>query len=322
MLRWGILGAGSVARRRVMPAINAHPRCQTQALMVRDPDRAAQLATQFGAQSHYHRAEDLIADPTIDAVYVSSPVHLHCQHVLATAAHGKHVFCEKPMALTADECRRMIQACTKADVHLEICFVLRGWPIYHQVKSLLDQGRLGQLIQLRVHLAKWTPRQASEWRLDPKQSGGGILIDAGSHYLDLFRFLAGDLARIACMGSSAVFNWEVEESAFALVQFKSGVHATLSASSTVPHGGNVLEIYGTEGSLLLGKDLRLVTAAGEETWPATFPDYYSGLLDHFCRCIEEGGNPLASGLDGLRNTQAIETAYRSLKQGHILDVPE
>ena len=322
MLRWGILGAGSVARRRVMPAINAHPHCQVQALMVRDLERAAQLAAEFGAQCHYHRVDDLLADPAIDAVYISSPVDLHYQHVLAAAAQGKHVFCEKPMALTAAQCRRMTEACAEANVHLEICFVLRGWPIYHQVKSLIDQKRLGQLVQLRAHLAKWAPRQTGEWRLDPKQSGGGILIDAGSHYLDLFRFLAGDLARIGCMGSSAVFNWDVEESAFALMQFKSGAHATLSATSTVPYGGNVLEIYGTEGSLLLGKDLRLITAAGEETCPATFPDYYSGLLDHFCHCVEHGGDALASGLDGLRNTQAIETAYHSLEQGHILDVPE
>ena len=322
MVRWGILGAGSVARRRVMPAMNAHPRCQLQALMVRDLERATQLATEIGAARHYDQVDDLLADPDVDAVYISSQVNLHCQHVLAAAAEGKHIFCEKPMALTADDCRRMIEACAHAGVHLEVCFVLRGWPIYHQVKRLLDEGRLGQVIQLRAHLAKWTPREEGEWRLDPQQSGGGILIDTGSHYLDLFRFLVGDFARIACMGSSAVFSWEVEESAFALVQFKSGAHATLTASGAIPHGGNVLEIYGTEGTLLLGAELRIITAAGEEVLPATFPDYYSGLLDHFCRCLDEGGKALASGLDGLRNTEVIETAYRSLKEGRILEVPE
>jgi predicted dehydrogenase len=304
-----------------MPAMMAHPSCQLQALMVRDLERAGQLAAEFGAAHHYDQVEDLLADSAVDAVYISSPVHLHCEHVLAAAASGKHVFCEKPMALTADECHRMINACADAGVHLEICFVLRGWPIYHQVKQLLDEGRLGQVVQLRAHLAKWTPRKKDEWRLDPRQGGGGTLIDAGSHYLDLFRFLIGDIARIACMGSSAVFDWEVEESAYALVQFKSGAHAMLTASCTIPHGGNVLEIYGTEGTLLLGSELRIVTAAGEEVLPAVFPDYYSGLLDHFCRCVDEGGNALASGLDGLRNTEAIQAAYRSLKEGRILEVP-
>ena len=290
--------------------------------MVRDPERAAHLAGELGAPRHYCRAEDLVADDAIDAVYISSPVHLHCQHVLAAAAQGKHVFCEKPMALTSVQCRQMITACNAAGVHLELCFVLRGWPIYHQIKKLLHEDRLGQVVQLRIHLAKWAPRQADEWRLDPQQGGGGILIDAGSHYLDLCRFLVGDLARIACMGSTAIFNWEVEESAFVIAQFTSGAHVTLSASSTVPYSGNVLEIYGTEGSLQLGQDLRLLTAAGETSWPAEFPDYYSGLLAHFMRCVNEGCEALASGLDGLRNTQAIETAYRAMHQGQILDMPE
>ena len=321
MVRWGVLGAGSVARRRVMPAMRANPQCAIQALMVRDLERAEQLAAEFGAARPCDRADDLLADPEVDAVYVSSPVFLHCEHVLAAAARGKHVLCEKPMAMTSDECRRMIAACEEAGVHLEICFVLRGWPIYHQVKEILDGGTLGRLVEVRAHLAKWTPRQEGEWRLDPEKSGGGTLVDVGSHYLDLFRFLAGDLARIAFMGSSAVFGWKVEESAFALVEFAQGAHGTLSASCAVPHAGNVLELFGTEGTLLLGADLRLITRAGEKVLPASFPDYYSGLLDHFCRRAAEGGAALASGTDGLRNVEAIDAAYRSAREGGIVEVP-
>lgn len=318
MVRWGVLGAGSVAQRRVMPALNANPECRIQALMVRDPDRAAQLAAEFDAARHYHRVEDLLADSAIDAVYVSSPVYLHCEHVLAAAAAGKHVLCEKPMAKSTDECRRMIDACAEANVHLEICFVLRGWPIYQRLKQQIEEGQLGQLVELRGHLAKWTPRQEREWRLNPAKGGGGALMDVGAHYLDLFRYLAGDFARIAGMSSSAVFGWRVEESAFTLVEFASGTHGALGISFAVPHSGNILEIYGTEGTLLLGKEMHLQTTAGEETLPVEFPDYYSGLLDHFCRCLETDAPPLASGLDGLRNLEAIETAYRSARENRIL----
>jgi len=320
-VRWGVLGAGSVARRRVMPAMNALPQCELKALMVRDLDRAKKLAAEFGADRYYDNVNALLEDPEIDAVYVSSPVHLHCEHVLGAAGQGTHVLCEKPMAMSADECRQMIAACEQAGVHLEICFVLRGWPLYHQVKELMDSGRLGQVIELRAHLAKWTPREEGEWRLDPEKGGGGALMDVGAHYLDLFRYLAGDFARIACMGSSAVFGWEVEESAFVLAEFASGAHGSLTISFTVPHAGNVLEIYGTAGTLFLGRELRVVTAAGEETLPAEFPDYYSGLLTHFCRCVAEGGEPLAGGMDGLRNLEAIETAYQSGREGRILEIP-
>ena len=320
MVRWGILGAGSVAQRRVMPALNANSQCRIQALMVRDPDRAAPLAGEFGAARHYHRVDDLLADPQIDAVYVSSPVYLHCEHVLAAAAAGKHVLCEKPMAISTDECRRMIDTCAEAGVHLEICFVLRGWPIYQRIKRQIEEGQLGQLVELRGHLAKWTPRQEGEWRLDPEKGGGGALMDVGAHYLDLFRYLAGDFVRIASMGSSAVFGWRVEESAFTLVEFASGGHGELGISFAVPYSGNILEIYGTEGTLLLGKQMRLLTATGEAVLPVEFPDYYSGLLDHFCRCLAGDGPPLASGLDGLRNLEAFETAYRSTRENAILSL--
>lgn len=321
MVRWGVLGAGSVARRRVMPALNALPECRIQALMVRDLERAEKLAQEFGVARFYDRVDALLTDPEVDAVYVSSPVYLHAEHVLAAAAQGKHVLCEKPMALSADECRRMIDACQRAGVHLEVCFVLRGWPIYHQIKQIIDDRRLGRLIELRAHLAKWTPREMGEWRLDPQKGGGGAFMDVGSHYLDLFRFLAGDFARVAYMDSSVVFGWPVEESGFALVEFQSRAHGSLSVSCTVPHSGNVLEIFGTRGSLFLGKELRIVTEEGEETSPVEFPDYYSGLLGHFCRCVEEGGEPLASGLDGLRNIEAILTAYRAAREGRILELP-
>ncbi|MFH1570530.1 MAG: Gfo/Idh/MocA family oxidoreductase, partial [Gemmatimonadota bacterium] len=114
MVRWGVLGAGSVARRRVMPAMAASPRRRLQTLMVRDRERARRLAAEFGATSSCDRVGELISDPEVDAVYVSSPVDLHCQQVLAAAAAGKHVLCEKPMALSPEECRRMIAACDAA----------------------------------------------------------------------------------------------------------------------------------------------------------------------------------------------------------------
>ena len=318
MVRWGILGAGSVARRRVLPAIAAHEGSRLQALMVRDPERAAALAAEHGAQRACADVDDLLGDPEVDAVYVSSPVDLHCEHVLAAAAAGKHVLCEKPMALSVDECRRMIDACAAAGVHLEVCFVLRGWPIYQQVRRLIREGRLGHLVELRAHLAKWTPRTPGEWRLDPSRSGGGAFIDVGSHYLDLFRYLAGDLARISYMDSDVIHRWPVEESGFALLEFHSGAHGLLSVSCAVPHAGHVLEVFGSEGSLLLGKELRLLRDDREQSWPVEFPDYYSGLLRHFCGCVERGGEALASGLDGLRNIEAIAGAYRAGREGRVV----
>ena len=317
-IRWGVIGAGSVAQRRVMPAINSIGGCELGALMVRDIGRAEKLAQEFGAARCYDRVEALLDDPDLDAIYVSSPPSLHREHAVGAAERGRHVLCEKPMALATAECGQIIDACSSAGVHLEVCFVLRGWPIYHRVKEIIASGQLGQVVELRAHLAKWTPRKEGEWRLDPSLGGGGVLIDVGSHYMDLFRYLMGDFARVSAMTSSKVFDAGVEESAFMLFEFGCGAHGTIVATSAVPYAGNVLEIFGTKGALLLGKELKVVTEAGETSGPAEFPDYYSGLLTHFCGCVESGGEPMASGTDGLKNVAAIQAAYRSVEEGKAI----
>jgi len=304
-----------------MPAMAANPACELGALMVRDLARAEKLAAEHGATRAYGRVEDLFGDPELDAIYVSSPVYLHARHVLAAAEHGKHVLCEKPMGMSSGECVEMISACRAAGVHLEVCFVLRGWPIYHRVRATVASRRLGEIVWVRALLAKRTPRQESDWRLDPAKSGGGTLIDVGAHYLDLFRYLCGEFESIGYMGNSRAYGWEVEETATVSVAFASGAQGTLGVTCAVPFGGNLLEVYGTAGTLLLGKELRVITEEGEEAEPVQFPDYYSGLLSHFCECVEDGGEPMASGEDGLRNLEAIETAYRAGREGRILAVP-
>ncbi|MCH2665213.1 Gfo/Idh/MocA family oxidoreductase [bacterium] len=321
-VRWGILGAGSVARRRVLPAIQSLEGHEIAALMVRNKSRAEDLAADFGAERAHTSAEDLIADAGVNAVYVSSPVNLHLAHTLASARAGKQVLCEKPMAMSAEECAQMIRVCEEAGGVLGVCFVLRGWEIYQRIREHIRDGRFGTIVEIRAHLAKWTPRDASEWRLDPAQSGGGTLVDVATHYLDLFRYLLGDITKVAYMGSHRVFSWPVEETAHTLVEFESGVHGTLTATCTVPSGGNVLEVYGSEGSLFLGNKLRIVTGDAMTEEDVVFPDYYSGLLSDFGRCVGSGDVPIASGLDGLRCLQVTDAAYRSDTEQRIATVAD
>lgn len=317
-LRWGILGAGSVAQRRVIPTMQSLQGHRVSALMVRDMKRAQLLTTQFNVPGAYDQVEHLIDDDNVNAVYVSSPVHLHHGHVLAVAKAGKHVLCEKPMGMTVLECEQMIGACEKAGVHLQVCFVLRGWEIYHRIKNMIEEDRFGKIVEIRAHLAKWTPFDEGGWRLDPAQSGGGVLMDMGAHYLDLFRFLVGDFSQVSYMGSADVFGWAVEDTAFVTTRFKNGAHGVMGVSFAIPHNGNVLEMYGTKGSLFLGSALRIVTESGETTASVTFPDYFSGLLANFGDCINGKAEPITSGLDGLRNIEVIEAAYQSGREGRMI----
>ena len=124
-LKWGVLGAGSVAQRRAMPAINRAKDAELYALLSRDAQRAQQLAAEHGAQESYTTVEDLLSDEALNAIYVSTPVYLHCEQVIAAAERGFHVLCDKPMAMNVEECQRMIDACEANSVHLQICFLFR-----------------------------------------------------------------------------------------------------------------------------------------------------------------------------------------------------
>ena len=311
MLTWGILGAGSVAQRRVIPSMQALASCEVGALMVRDQGRADTLAKDLAIPHAYASVDSLLADDSLDAIYVSSPVNMHAEHAIAVAEAGKHVLCEKPMALTSADCRRIIAACEAGDVHLQVCFVLRGWPIYQRLRTMVTDGTIGRFVSARAHLAKWMPWEDGSWRRDVLQSGGGVLVDVGTHYLDLFRFLFGEVTDIVYRGGSPVLNIEVEETAHTLVSFENGGHGVITATIVVPQNGNVLEIYGTKGSIFLGPTLRIVTSEGEREEEVTFPDYFSGLLDQFVACVEQGGDALAAGEDGLRNVELVEQAYAS-----------
>jgi len=317
-LHWGVLGAGSVAQRRVIPTMQSLDGHGVSALMVRNMKRAQTIATQLNVPKAYDQVDALIHDENVNAVYISSPVHLHCEHVLAVAKSGKHVLCEKPMGMTVSECEQMMDVCDEAGVHLQVCFVLRGWAIYHRIKKMIADQAFGKIVEIRAHLAKWTPFDDGGWRLDPAQSGGGVLMDMGAHYLDLFRFLVDDFSQVSYMGSSDVFGWQVEDTAFVTTRFKNGAHGVMGVSFAIPNNGNVLEIYGTKGSLFLGSGLRIVTEQGETNESVTFPDYFSGLLTNFGDCVNGMAEPIASGMDGLRNIEVIEAAYQSGREGRMI----
>lgn len=318
MIAWGVLGAGGVARRRTIPAMLKCDGMRVAALMVRDPERAQGIAEEFGVPHACSTIEAVVEDEAVNAVYVATPVYLHGEHVVAAAQHGKHVLCEKPMAGDVGACRRMIAACRANGVRLEICFVLRHWPIYQRVRETVRSGQLGRVVEIRGHVVKWKPRREGEWRTDPKQSGGGCLMDVGSHYLDLFRYLVGEYEAVSYMGGSPVFHGEVEETALVTLRFRDGAYGTLTISLAAPHPGHTIEIYGTQGTLLLGETLTLVTEAGTTQQQAVYPDYYGGLLEHFRRCVEEGTEPICSAEDGLRNIETITAAYTSGETGRTI----
>lgn len=327
VIRWGVIGAGGVAHRRTMSAIKEAKNSKLQALMVRDRGRAKKLAREHGALSYYDSVDGILSDPAVDAVYIATPVYLHCEHVIRAAEQGKHVLCEKPMGMNVEECKRMIDACNDNGVHLEVCFLLRFHPFYTEIKQLIEYGELGEIVEARATLLKQYNIEEGLWRRDPARSGGGVLMDIGSHTIDLLMYLLGDVLKVIALTNSQVTGWEIEDTATVLMQMQSGVQAIVDTSFAIPYSESMLEVYGTKGSAF-------VTVTSSQQWGSRiyihdsvrsdlkpYENLYKPQVEHFSRCVSNKEETITPGIAGLKNIQVISAAYESARTGKFVSLP-
>ena len=324
-LKWGVLGAGSVAQRRAMPAINKAKDAELYALLSRDAARAKRLAHEYGATNAYTTVDALLADDALDAIYVSTPVHLHCEQVIAAAERGLHVLCDKPMALTPEECREMISACDANGVHLQVCFLFRFHSCFQQIRTWVNEGRFGQIVHGRMPFLKQYELTADEWRAKPEEGGGGCFMDLGPHSVDLLRYLMGEVNAVSASYNSVVRNAAVEETGGILMHFDNGAQAFTDLSFSVPHCDIVFELYGTDGTVWVYNDkgwqIRTHFDGEGELIPSQFEDLYEYQFEHFAECVENGASPLTTGVDGLRANEILAAAYRSGQIGQVVQCP-
>ena len=269
----GILGSGmmgrahSAAYRRLGHAFWPLPLApRLVAVAGRNSQKASELAARFGYETTYARWEELIADPGVELFDNSGPNNLHAEPCIAAAKAGKHVFCEKPLARNALEARRMLQAVQAAGVRHMCAFNYRFLPAIRLAKQVIQEGRLGRLLQCRLRYLQPSladPNFPFRWRLDRELAGSGVLGDLGSHITDLMRFLVGE--PIAVVGSlsryfdqrplegdpSRVGQVTTDDAFQAMVELPGGVTGLLEASKVCLGSKNrlELEVNGAEGSL-------------------------------------------------------------------------
>lgn len=321
-LKWGVLGAGSVAQRRAMPAIHKASDAELHALFSRDAARAKQLATEHNATKAYSNVDDLLNDRELDAIYVSTPVNLHCEQVIDAAERGLHVLCDKPMALTPQECERMITACKANSVHLQVCFLFRFHSCFQQIKTWIDENRLGKIVHGRMPFLKKYLLTPDEWRAQPDQGGGGCLMDLGPHSVDLLRYLIGEVTEISAFCNRAIHNYQVEETGGIFIQFQNGAQGFTDLSFSVAQCDIVLEIYGTEGTVTVINDegwkIHTYFDGEKQVIASQYEDLYQHQFEHFAECVSTGVAPLASGDDGMRANVILDAAYQSARTGKVI----
>ncbi len=317
MLRWGLIGCGNVAERKGGPALYSVEDSQLVAVMSRDSSKARDFATRHGAQRYYDSVERLLADNDINAVYIATPVFLHCEYTILAAEAGKHVLCEKPMGMDLNQCQQMIDVCRKNQVSLMSAYYRRFFPNVIKMKELFESGAIGDIVLARIqNHAPFNFQKTDElpWRVIPEMSGGGVLMDLGSHRLDLLLFLFGEVDRIN--GHAARMSWEypVDDSVTFEMRFRSGVHAIGDVHWNLPKAVDSLEVFGTRGKLMANPlnsgQLILENQNQRQTFSLPTLNYtHVGLIQNFVNHLKTGEDIVCSGEEGIKTNQLIRTIY-------------
>lgn len=254
IVRWGILGCGDVTEVKSGPGFQRAAGSALSAVMRRTPGLAEDYARRHGVPRFHDRAEALIHDPTVDAVYVATPPGSHLELALAVCAAGKPAYVEKPMARSHEECRRMNDAFAAAGIPLFVAFYRRRLPRFMTAKEVLDSGRLGRItaVSYRYAHSRWEGSAAElPWRLRAAQSGGGLFLDLGCHTLDILDFLLGPLRDVSGAAASLASPYEVEDTVAMCFRAEGGALGTASWSFAGHAREDILEITGTDGRLRL-----------------------------------------------------------------------
>lgn len=248
---FGIIGCGDVTEKKSGPAFSKIQGSRLKTVMRRDEEKLKDYARRHNVEHHTTDYRELLDDPEIHAVYIATPPHKHCFYTLEAAKRGKAVYVEKPMALSVEECTEMMEACKAHGVPLFVAYYRRGHAKFQQVKSLMDQGRIGEIRSFSYHFCDPVPtvNPSRAWLYDPAVSGGGKLYDVGSHMVDTLLYLFGDVERVSGISGNQSGVFAVEDTTSAFFRFKSGVQGTFQLTANGSVHEDTLTIYGSEGTL-------------------------------------------------------------------------
>ncbi len=317
-LRWGILGTARI-NRMLIPPLRVSPGNRLIAVASRDLARGEAYAREWEIGRVHGSYEALIADPEIDAVYIPLPNHLHAEWTIKAARAGKHVLCEKPMALTVDDVDAMASACREAGVVLAEAFMYRHHPQTLRVKELLDSGAIGTLLFLRGSFSFQLARP-NDVRLRPEW-GGGCLWDVGCYPLSFARFLVGreplEVYASQVLGATGIDEAFAGQAVFpgnVLFQFDAGFRSPMRAE---------MELAGSEGSIRVRhpwrpeQDYPLLVTRDGRTEEVAVPgeDRFLLEIEDLAEAVRSGRPPRVSLADSRANVAALVALQRSAREG-------
>jgi 1,5-anhydro-D-fructose reductase (1,5-anhydro-D-mannitol-forming) len=308
MLKWIVIGIGDITIRRVIPAIQAEPRSTLYGVVTRDPAKAAG----YGVRT-WRTLDEALTDSAVQAVYVATPVFLHAPQTMQALRAGKHVICEKPMAMKEAEARTMVQVAEESGKLFGVAYYRRCYPKVQRAKQLLQQGAIGKPVVAELTNHMWFDGSGSRsWLVDPARAGGGPLFDIASHRIDVLNFLFGKPVQVSGQWSNVVHHYAVEDNATAMIEYENDVRGIVDVRWHSKIARDECRLRGTDGEIemspLNGPDL--VWRAGRENLPA-HPNLHYPMIENFVDAVEGKRELLASGASSYWTDWVTEQARKT-----------
>jgi len=325
-LKIGMVGCGMIGRYHYAPDMRFARYAELAGICGESRAEALSFAEEMGIPKSYGTYEEMLGDRTIDAVIIATPNYLHCPYVISAAAAGKHVLCEKPMALDMEEAQRMVEACEKAGVVFMVAHHLRHKACNVKAAEMVKKGDIGRVATARV---RWSFNHTggepeTGWRTKKQLSGGGQIMNVNSHCVDLLVYILGKPVRVSAFIQEEE-NLEVENGSVIMIEFENGVIGIAEGSDREETEPSNLEIFGGGCSLIIEKACSTDKYGGLRRLPsgdfekAEFDrSPYTLEVDHFAKAVIEKFEPISSGRKTLETMKVLMAAYESAETGkHI-----
>ena len=307
MLNWIVLGIGDITTRRVIPAIQAESRSRLYGLVTRDSSKSAPYGTRV-----WSSLDEALHDPDVHAVYVGTPVFLHAPQTIQALGAGKHVLCEKPMAMNEAEASSMVRAAEDGGTTFGVAYYRRFYPKVQRAKELLKAGAIGKPVLAELTCHAWFEGEGKRsWLVDPAKAGGGPLFDIASHRIDVLNYLFGQPTRATGLLSNVVHHYAVEDNATVVIDYPEGVRGVVDVRWHSRVVRDECRIRGTEGEMELsplnGPDL--VYPGGRESLPV-HTNVHIPLVENFVDAVLGKAPLLASGTSSFWTDWVTERARK------------
>ena len=322
-VRWLLVGAGDIARKRVAAALSDAADSELVAVCDAVEDNARSLAEEHGVDEVYTELEKALESSSADAVYVATPVWLHVPHAIRALESGRHVLVEKPLGVSGEQAAQAVSVAAHTDRLAGCAYYRRLTPMYQHASDLLAAGELGRVVLVRMVYFSWfdpTPDDPKYWRVVSKQGGGGALSDMGTHMFDVLIGLLGMPASVYARCGNQVHDWDVEDGASVLMAMPDGAQVTASFHWSSKTWRHEFEIVGSEAKVHWHPydSGQVILTRGRQVDELVLPpadNVHAPLVEDFVQAIQEGRQPACPLTEAARTNTLVDAVYHSAAVG-------